>query len=118
VAYIASHEEHHRSKIFQEEYRDFINRYGSRWGLPRILFCFCSDRCCCRSIIFSRNVSKLIWNTPGSPASSDSLPTRNPGTLVKSAQFAESTGFVVVKKRCTRGKADRVGLEFFHICRQ
>jgi putative transposase len=28
VAYIASQEEHHRSKTFQEEYREFLNRYG------------------------------------------------------------------------------------------
>ena len=28
VAYIESQEEHHRTKTFQEEYRDFLNRYG------------------------------------------------------------------------------------------
>ena len=27
VLYIESQEEHHRSKTFQEEYRDFLNRY-------------------------------------------------------------------------------------------
>lgn len=28
VAYIASQEEHHRRKTFQEEYREFLDRYG------------------------------------------------------------------------------------------
>ncbi len=27
MAYIASQEEHHRRRTFQEEYRDFLNRY-------------------------------------------------------------------------------------------
>ncbi|MCM2369597.1 IS200/IS605 family transposase [Aporhodopirellula aestuarii] len=27
-AYVRNHEEHHRKKSFQEEYRNFLNRYG------------------------------------------------------------------------------------------
>jgi REP element-mobilizing transposase RayT len=31
VAYIESQEEHHRTKTFQDEYREFLNRYGIKF---------------------------------------------------------------------------------------